>query len=108
MATVYLGTQTTKLKTILAVEDLIDDSFESKKGLGVLKDEFKSSTSIVLVVEPGPGGFEKHFLCDLKYWLTRERMTNPDLLSAFSPFETRESSYDGGSIIISTDLKSGL
>lgn len=84
---------TFKLKTLLALEDVVDPSFSSKQQLNYLLKEFKVHNSLLLTLKQPTGGWREEDLCAINHWLTAERVNNSSILNSTSPLDIRHGQY---------------
>jgi len=92
VVTVVLSFGMGKLKTLLALEDVVDPSFTSKQQLNYLLKEFKVHNSMILALKKPDEGWTDKELCVINKWLTKQRIENYNILGSTSPLDVRKSS----------------
>jgi predicted RND superfamily exporter protein len=84
-----------KLRTLLAMEDLLGSEYPSKVNLESLNSEFKIRNSMRAIIPKPDGGWTRDDLILLDRWLKNEKMTNRSLISTASIFDLRDTHYTG-------------
>ncbi|MGZ6458140.1 MAG: hypothetical protein ACXWQX_03845 [Bdellovibrio sp.] len=104
-ASVFLSFGLTKLKTLLAFEDVVDSSFISKQQLDSLLKEFKIHGSMLLAVKKPDNGWNDQNLCAINKWLTELRIKNFNILTSISALDIRKSEFHKQSLSYPRVLK---
>ncbi|HWU41941.1 MAG TPA: hypothetical protein VN132_00845, partial [Bdellovibrio sp.] len=87
---IFLTIGAGKLKTLLALEDVVDPSFVSKQQLNYLLKEFKVHNSMILALKKPAEGWSDQSLCAINHWLTQQRVENTNLLGSISAADIRK------------------
>lgn len=90
----FFSVHITKLRTILAMEDVVDQSFKSKQHLMDLQRDFNLGSSMNLIVQAPAQGWTETLLCQIHAWLLKQKMESTDILSTFSVFDIRSTKND--------------
>lgn len=77
------------LRTVLALEEMVEKTFPGKAELDLLNKEYKLGNAMNLVIERPAAGWNEALLCDIHKWLSTERRAGGRLKSSISPFEIR-------------------
>jgi predicted RND superfamily exporter protein len=96
--TLGLGSRIPTLKSVLAVDELVDESFAATRSLRELKRVFHVGEDAFVVFRPrdGQAAFTDAQLCELRRWISAEAARAPGLTRAFSPFSLRTATATAG------------
>lgn len=86
----FFSFQLPKLKTILAMEDVVDNTFTSKQHLNELRRDFKLGSAMNLMIERPEEGWSDEALCLIHDWLIKQKIESRDIVSSFSVFDIRQ------------------
>lgn len=79
-----------KVKTLLAMEDVVENTSPSKQYLDDLLATFKVRNTMLLSLKNSNGGWTSDELCTINHWLSHQKFSNEEIASTMAPFDVRK------------------